>query len=126
MSASDRVGVDYALSADRLELRVAINSGEESLAMLLDAGDLDQFISTLASHRARMADEHPSVLDPGTRQAVTVDPKFGVVTTGGPPGLRIMTVRHPGFGWLCFGFPNDKALELSGLLLPDLCTEKAA
>ena len=126
MARPDQVAIDYAMSADSLNLRIAVSSNGTKIPLVLDSADLEELIAALAAHRAQMADGHPDTIDPGSRHPVVTTPYFGSTTTGGPPGLRIMTVRHPGFGWLCFGFPNDKALEISGLMLPDLCTEKAA
>lgn len=86
--------------------------------IILDGASLEKYISDLAEQRAALKEQVVPDLDPGSRLTAVVDPVWRI------PGCRTefgrpMALRHPGFGWLSFVFPDKEAASIAECLTKD-------
>lgn len=87
----------------------------QTLTTELNRTELQGMVDLLAAVRMVMpgsVDEQPAQ---GDAQAI-VDPAWMSPPYRIPQG-RVIILKHPGFGWLHFVFPDDKAEALSQLLV---------
>jgi hypothetical protein len=99
---------------------IQIEEDEKPLAhIFLDSATLETHIHDLAKHRALLKDEVPRDLDPGSRLATVVDPVWRIPGQH-PPGLKVVVLRHSGFGWLSFALPHSEVRAIAESLTKDL------
>jgi hypothetical protein len=85
--------------------------GEASLS----AGDVEMLIRTLSEMRERMTPEVPRQLPSGPMSGPH-DPIWAVPGHPKAPD-KLLTIRHPGIGWLPFFLPAAEAQKLGRALL---------
>ena len=95
-------------------IQIVVN-GEPLAHAIFDAPEFDELISGLAAVRAKMADEVPRSLDPGSRMAALVDPAWQHPRETLPES-KVLALRHPGLGWLTFQFPAHEAEAIARYL----------
>lgn len=104
------------LSKDRNTLRLEITQDGEPIGFIdTDADGVTSMIQNLAKIRARMADEFPRALEPGNSVLpdTTINPNM-VTGNEGPLSKRaLMTIRHPGYGWMAYAMSEDHARRLT-------------
>ena len=93
--------------------------GEPTARMCLDALGPTDFSRNLVQMRSNLLEEVPPTLETGARLAAVENPAFVVPSTVRrcSPGRVMMTIRHPGLGWLAFWFPNENAQKLGQALV---------
>jgi hypothetical protein len=86
-------------------------------AQRLTAAEVDGFIHTMTSLRAKMA---PAVARqaPDVTGGGVVDPLWAIQTHPASSD-KILAIRHPGAGWLSFLLPEKAALALIRALTPN-------
>lgn len=92
------------------------SDGKPLAHIIVEASELEQTIQTLANVRAKLVDEVPHELDPGSRLPTVSDPDWQVQPKTGEDS-RHLILRHPGMGWLAFELPDDVAAQIAHLLL---------
>ena len=113
----NRMELLSGVNADRSLAIIELRMNGQALGHIeLAAAELEGFIHQLAGARAAMAEQVPVELETGARLAnMAIAPNWRV---GENPDLgKALAVRHPGFGWLNFTFPQGDADLLEGFLL---------
>jgi hypothetical protein len=83
---------------------------------------VDELLRAVASCRVRMVDQIPLELDPGARIETIVAPVYSITALQEAPGTTMLSLRHPGFGWLGYHFTPERChklgvqLQMSSLL----------
>jgi len=74
----------------------------------LEAPELDALIAALAVGRAGLAEQVPTELDDNARLKTVHEPfcRIGVLPDGSE---KLLSIRHPGLGWLAFSFDAERA-----------------
>jgi hypothetical protein len=99
---------------DREFIAVRLDMDGEQLGWIeLDAPGADDHIKRMSDARALLKDEVVDSLDPGARVVTVVDPEFTTMGATPQADVVLLALRHPGLGWLGFGFPREKALALA-------------
>jgi hypothetical protein len=93
--------------------------GKPLAHIFLDSATLETHIHDLAKDRALLKEEVPRDLDPGSRLATVVDPIWHIPGQH-PAGLKVLVLRHSGFGWVSFAFPHNDARAIAESLTQDL------
>jgi hypothetical protein len=78
---------------------------------ILDVGDLDALIATLADIRADLLPPSPRSLAHDHQYAVETNPQWHIFKDPMFDGL-IVVFRHTGFGWVGFGIPRENMPDL--------------
>lgn len=91
----------------------------------LDPPMFEKTLHDWAGLRSKMCEGPTPDLDPGARLEIQLDPKWRV-NDKDIEGHRTLSLRHPGFGWLSFGFPTSEAITLSDWLVRELPPARAA
>jgi hypothetical protein len=111
------------LSVDRKRLRLtfpAVASKElpKPVALSLELGsrEVDALLVALARTRARMEDRHPARVERTRLMVGTINPSWQLASDG-VRGGSVLSLRHPGFGWLHFSLPKQEATKLGNGLL---------
>ena len=113
------IKVVTGLSDDRLTVTLEIHVRGEPLAhAIFEAPELEEFISGLAETRRQMAELVPADIDPGSRMVTLVDPAWQYPRSPHESG-KVLSLRHPGLGWLTFLFPWKEAVALAQYLASD-------
>jgi hypothetical protein len=100
------------LSKNKLEAVVEMSEDGKPIGrMTLDAAGLEELMHSLAGLRERMTDIVPFNLDPGSRFRSVRNPSWRLRPQR--DASRALFVRHPGFGWMAFRFPDEEAERLS-------------
>jgi hypothetical protein len=81
----------------------------------LSAADIDTLIMGLSRARASLTDGVPDELDPGANPLAIQDPKWRALPVMLPTGYSL-DLRHPGFGWIRFVFPQPQAQKIAHYL----------
>lgn len=123
MSTSIR-DVVIMLSDDKNTARLAIidrfPGRDDPLAWHdFDAAGLSNLIVHLAKMRAQMGDKVPETLDPGAVSiADPIDNPAAFVGNEGPMAKRfLITIRHPGLGWLGFGWNESNGKRVTAAMM---------
>ncbi|RAK50836.1 hypothetical protein [Phenylobacterium deserti] len=107
--------LNLTLDEDRLTAMIeAVDPSGLSVSGAADAADLDELIRALGAVRAAMADAVPETLEPPARIATLRDPAWWCE---GQPGVQVLCLRHPGFGWQAFALAQVEAELLAERLL---------
>jgi hypothetical protein len=100
-------------SEDRTTAKLVLELGPDvRLEANLDVAAIDQAIDSLARVRASLVPPIPAKVTSGDRVSVRTDYKWQV-REGKIEDRRILSLRHPGFGWLNFAMPDDDAKDLA-------------
>ena len=86
---------------------------------LLSGAEAESRIQAVGDARSKLNDAVASTLDPGSRLRPIVDPNWKVEDYRVPEG-RIISLRHPGLGWLTFILSEDSASEMVRQLTADV------
>jgi hypothetical protein len=106
------VSLNTFLSEDRQRATLEIHADGTPLAhAIFDPPEFEQLIETLAALRAGMVDEVPREIDPGSRLAAIVDPVWRELPDHDDG--KVLSLRHPGFGWLTFLIPWHEATHIA-------------
>lgn len=104
----------FQLGIDGERTVLEILQGETPLAhMWVDAEELSAIISILAERRAGLADQVIPEMDPGTRAEAVIEPAWYVTLHG---EQRLLSLRHPGYGWTHFLLSKERAATIAGHL----------
>jgi hypothetical protein len=106
------------ISDDRTRLRMhfpGTRDSSRSFAMEYTSGEIDQILYELATVRAHMANEHPLELRELQGAQGVVNPACRL-STDDATGDVVLSLRHPGLGWLHFLLSDDVALRLGRML----------
>lgn len=96
----EKTDVNLALVDDRTRLLMTtVVGGENRHQTYWSASDVDAFVSILAKLRADMRDEVPHTRDAGGGSTAPIDPVMTVARSEKAEDL-ILSVRHPGLGWV--------------------------
>jgi len=92
------------------------NTGELLSFVSLETPEIEAIIEGLADHRAKLPDEVPRELDPGTRLKTIEDP---IWRTKNIPETNsvLLALRHPGIGWIAAQMPKASARSLGEFLM---------
>lgn len=95
---------------------IDLGSGPHMLAL----DELESLIAGLGQRRAHLPSAVPAELPQRLKgvvrgEDITNAPPFYVHTLCGEEAV-MLSIRHPGFGWLAFRLPNLKAATMSRLL----------
>lgn len=113
--------------ADEPREHVVVQTEEDGKPLAhvyFDGATAEQHAHNVAKWRALLKDEVARDLDPGSRLEAIVDPVWRVSGHRVPEG-RILSLRHPGFGWLSFVLPDKEAAALAEWLTKDLPLSKS-
>jgi hypothetical protein len=114
-----------------MELRVATDGMREHVILELwmdgrplghiqfDGATAEKHIHDVGRHRANLSDPVTPTLEPGARLEALVDPAWRSPEYRLPEG-RILSLRHPGLGWLTFVLPDKEAAAIAEWLTKDL------
>jgi hypothetical protein len=114
-----------------MELRVATDEAREHVVLELwmdgkplghinfDGATVEKHIQDVGDMRAELNETVTPELDPGSRLKAIVGPSWKVEDYRVPEG-RIISLRHPGLGWLTFILSEDSAREMVKQLTRDL------
>ena len=107
------------ISPDRTKLTVHFppTSTVPPVAVVMECttSQIDSLLRDLASVRAKMANEHPLQLRELHGMPGIVNPACRVAVDENT-GETVISLRHPGLGWLHFVFSNDRAAELGRVI----------
>lgn len=125
--STDIRDVVIMLSDDKNKARLAIvdrgPGGDKPLAWHdFDAAALANLIVHLGNIRAQMADEVPREMDPGMMRldGTQVNPPT-VVGNEGPMSKRfVIGLRHPGYGWLGFGWNESNGKVVTAMMMNEV------
>lgn len=127
--ANDRPKLNFAMSKDTTLLRLSFQPGTTKdgetpppIAVAMEAAEVDALIKHLGKLRSTMVPARSSEPPAPGFVAAVHDPVIHVWSEAmhDDPGL---TILHPGFGWLDFVFPREKARLVAAALQREL--EKA-
>ena len=106
------------INEGRDTVRIEIAADGRPLAEAnLDAVDLDALIHDLGVLRGAMTEPVTPSLDPHARVDFVRDPAWLVPDAhSGPGGTTLLTLRHPGFGWLGFLLEWERARAIGAAL----------
>lgn len=96
----EKIDVNVRLVEDggRLAMTTLVG-GEPRFETFWSAADVDGFVALLAKLRGDMRDPVAATHDAGSRPALPVDPKMSVARAE-QAGDVVLSVRHPGLGWV--------------------------
>jgi len=105
------VGVDEA--ADHVVLQ--LNQGGEILGdVALDAAAAEAHIDAVALYRAQLKTPVAQSLDPAGRIDATGHPAWMTLST---PHGPVLSLRHPGIGWVSFVLSKDESRKMGAALV---------
>ncbi len=116
-------GVKGSLSEDRSTLILRF-TGAPGFSLPLKAEEVGNLIDALASARSQMKPSIPFEPPNKKTYAGVREPAGFIETEGNGEGV-LMHVRHPGMGWLHFGFSPKFARNLAYALLKRVGTTAA-
>jgi len=115
-----RMTVNIYTYSDKESVVLQLEEGEKIHAhVMLDGASAEQVAAHIAKHRAELTDVVSPEIDPGFRLEAIHDPAW----RGQPYRVaegRIVSIRHPGYGWLSFVISDDSAKKLAEELVKDL------
>ncbi|GGH16174.1 hypothetical protein GCM10007036_16660 [Alsobacter metallidurans] len=103
--------LEIQISAAPDHATLSFQAEGSTLAIQLDATDLDQLIYKLAKARAHLADGVPLQLEPVAIIEAVADPNWRV-NRPIEGGFRPLLLRHPGFGWIGYALSQQSAAAL--------------
>ena len=113
-----RMTLKCGLDQDKDAVLLQIEEEENPVAhMFLDGASAETVIHDIARYRAMLSEQVSPTLDPGSRLEFVADPVWRLSERS--PCGRILTLRHPGFGWLAFAIPDKEAASIADLLAKD-------
>ncbi|WP_421722923.1 hypothetical protein [Bauldia sp.] len=114
-----RMNLKVTIDEDRNSAIIELYEEETLLGHIIyDASTLDQLISELARIRAELRDVVTPELEPFSRVSGTDYPAWRVPDQhSGPPGTALLTLRHPGLGWLAFLLEPERADDIARALV---------
>lgn len=101
-----------------IEFEMASEGGGEAVKTTLSAKEAQELVDLVGMVRMMTPGSIAAEPAEGVVQAV-VDPEWRAPAYKAPQG-RVLVLRHPGFGWIHFIFPEDKADRVSKLLAMEL------
>lgn len=112
-----RMALRTKVNEDKTEATIELHMDGKQLGhIILNASDLEGLIWDLATQRMKMVEEVSPTLDPGSRVVSFVDPGWSKPGRHPPEG-KALAFRHPGFGWVSFFFPQQKAEAIAAELM---------
>jgi hypothetical protein len=112
------------LAEDRQSVTITMLMNDTPLGhAIVEAPELEELVQLLAAHRASMAEEVPTEIEPLAMLTAVADPMWRTkIPSSSPvPGV-VLALRHPGLGWLANLLPRREA-EALGQSLLDLSRE---
>lgn len=114
-----RIEVTAQVDENGQSVAVEIREDGQPLAhAIMEAPELEECIAMLSQARAMLADQVPEDLDFGTRLTALVDPRWRHPGSQPPEG-KVLSLRHPGLGWITFVFPEHEAQAIADYLSAD-------
>lgn len=111
------IQVSYSLNQQNDGAIVDLWRGNQHLGNLsFDKAQLDAHIAAMGDLRASLGDIIP---DPPARITADVNPRWFMPGFRKPEG-RLLLLRHSGFGWLGFIFPDHEAGNVASVLTRSL------
>jgi hypothetical protein len=107
------------VTADRLFVKIFwAERGPGTIGTQMDAHEVEDLILTLAKARSHLADEVPKQVEPGIRDENGLfDPTWRVQQYDHEGQHdKVISIRHPGYGWLRFAFPTAEAERMAAAL----------
>lgn len=109
--------IQIQLADDRREIRVHYrNAAGVSLVFSLNAEEASQFCALLANCRSLALPEIPRQ-QAGQGSVVVNDPVIALHAVVDDQ-RKLLSIRHPGFGWLCFALSETVSEALGDALSP--------
>lgn len=115
--------ITSSLSEDGQQVRIEIMEDGEALAHIdMDAGMLSMVISALAVTRASMAEKVPEKMEPGKVriEQTQINPATYIGNEGPMSKRFVLGLRHPGYGWLGFGWNESNGQKVTALMMQEL------
>lgn len=106
-------GPQWELTPDGAKLRVTIPTTPVASVFEMEAAEVDDFIANLALMREGMSEPVTPRLEPVARLRVIPDPAWKVTASEHGP---VLSLRHPGLGWLGFVVPPHEATHMAAWL----------
>lgn len=107
-----KVDLLWSVSEPHLANVELLQDGKVMGRVKLDAADLGAIIEALSQARQSLAEEVPRELDPGTRLHAVINPVWRAEEH---PEGALLSLRHPGLGWLHAVFPPKEARAIGNL-----------
>jgi hypothetical protein len=112
----DGVRLRAQLSETRDETILQIEEGERALAHIrLPATELQNMLQRLAALRAEMREPVERSAEEARTMPTARDPSWSIGFMEAD-GAAVLALRHPGFGWLAFHLPRERAASLGDAL----------
>ncbi|MDP3852546.1 hypothetical protein [Phenylobacterium sp.] len=105
------VGADAAAEHVVLQLN---RDGETLGDVALSAADAEAHIEAVALYRAQLKTPVAAAIDPMGRIEATNNPVWTTLST---PHGPVLSLRHPGLGWVSFVFPASESRALGKALI---------
>lgn len=117
MTGKAEVAITLAKDCNSVTLQFVLDGKPEAHVIIDDASELDRLIALLGAVREMMTDQIPLMLDPQPRIPIVKHPNWWVFDPR--PEGRTLALRHPGFGWIGFLLPPDRAEQIAEWLKKD-------
>lgn len=100
---------------DGMQTRIEVSVDDQLAAWVeREPEELSSFIEGLIIARARMRDQVPTTIDPGSRLLSLDRPAWQTKQQGTADApLAGLALRHPGVGWIAALFEPDEALRMA-------------
>jgi hypothetical protein len=107
--AAPKISLQLAPSRKAVTLRVT--AGGATVNVALTAAQIDSVLSSLAKFREKIIPPIAGDLPAGRRVSAVYDPRYRIATDA-KTAAATLVVRHPGFGWIGYLFPQRAAAGL--------------
>jgi hypothetical protein len=110
---NDRMEMVAGVDQDRHHVTLEMRQNGKPLGhVFLDSSTAETLIHNLAGCRSQLTEQVVDNLDIGSRLDAIIDPVWKTQPNRYPEG-RLLALRHPGFGWLSFLFPDKEAVSVN-------------
>jgi hypothetical protein len=116
LEPSGKFSVEYDSTNDSLVLKTTAAGGTPS-SLSLSANEVDQLMRSLADLRPRLSNFVPNDPVAGEQFLAQYNPRWELrrVTHREAPGFQLF-LRHQGYGWQAYFFPQEEAAAIAKLI----------
>lgn len=110
------VDMGFGMSPDKGRIALYMKDVEHGIVVetILTTEELEIYIRNLGNVRAQMLPPHPRALDPNPHfKSITRDTPFCLTRPSAVSREVMLSILHPGFGWLSFPLHPDVASRLA-------------
>ena len=118
MSKTNQIQLNVQLASNKATIIITVMQRSVALSSaVMESPELDTFIALLSANRAMMADPIPMEQEPTGRTVALYDPvwRARIPRVAPKPGV-LLTLRHPGLGWIGSLLPPTEARALGEAL----------